>query len=88
MNLSKGSSYSGSIIESNTAKNLSLSLESSSTLTLTGETYIAYLKNEVSDNNNINLNGNHLYVNGKTLNLASRGNATDNVTKIETDDKK
>lgn len=77
MNLSQGSSYSGAINEDNTAKTLSLTLDSSSTLTLTGDTYLTSLKNEASDNSNINLNGYKLYVNGEAL---SSTNHSENTT--------
>ena len=87
MNLSKGSSYSGAINESNTAKNLSLTLDSSSSLTLNGDTYLTSLKNEVSDNSNINLNGHNLYVNGEVVNVVSKGNSTDDTVQSETGNK-
>ena len=80
MNLSKGSSYLGSINEENTAKTLSLTLDSSSNLTLTGDTYITSLNNEVSDNSNINLNGHKLYVNGEALTSTSYNSNTNNDT--------
>lgn len=78
MNLSGGSSYLGAINGDNTAKTLSLSLDSSSKLTLTGDSYLTSLKNEVSDNSNINLNGHKLYVNGKAINATSYKDNTDN----------
>ena len=78
MNLSGGSSYLGAINGDNTAKTLSLSLDSSSKLTLTGDTYLTSLKNEVSDNSNINLNGHKLYVNGEAINATSYKDNTDN----------
>lgn len=78
MNLSGGSSYLGAINGDNTAKTLSLSLDSSSKLTLTGDTYLTSLKNEASDNSNINLNGHKLYVNGEAINATSYKDNTDN----------
>ena len=88
MNLSGGSSYSGTINGDNTAKTLSLSLDNSSKLTLTGDTYLTSLKNEVSDNSNINLNGHKLYVNGEAINVASYKNDTNNnAVQNETDNK-
>lgn len=53
-------------------------LDSSSKLTLTGDSYLTSLKNEVSDNSNINLNGHKLYVNGETINATSYKDNTDN----------
>ena len=67
MKLTDGSSYSGTINGSDTAKLLSIDLDSSSNLTLTGDTYVTSLTNEVSDNSNINLNGHTLYVNGNAI---------------------
>ena len=63
MKLGNGSKYTGMINADNSAKKISISLDSNSTLTLTGDSYITALGNEVSDNSNINLNGHTLYVN-------------------------
>ncbi len=63
MNLSNGSKYSGAINAANAGK-VYLTLDSSSTLTLTGDTYVTSLTNADSTNSNINLNGHKLYVNG------------------------
>lgn len=63
MNLSNGSKYSGTINAANAGK-VYLTLDSSSTLTLTGDTYVTSLTNADSTNSNINLNGHKLYVNG------------------------
>lgn len=85
MNLSNSSSYLGAINGDNTAKTLSLSLDSSSKLTLTGDTYLTSLKNEVSDNSNINLNGHNLYVNGEAINAKSyKDNTYNNAVQNET----
>ena len=67
MKLTGESTYTGTINGGNTAKSLSVSLDSSSTLTLAGDSYITALNNEVSDNSNINLNGHTLYVNGTAI---------------------
>ena len=67
MNLSSESSYTGTINGENTAKNITVTLDNSSSLTLTGDSYITGLDNEVSDNSNINLNGYTLYVNGTAI---------------------
>lgn len=65
--LSNSSNYIGTINSDNKAKKLEISLDKTSTLTLTGDSYIASLNNEVSDNSNINLNGYTLYVNGTAI---------------------
>ena len=66
MKLSKYSSFEGTINNKNTGE-VSLQLDKTSTFTLTGNSYIKSLTNKNSTNNNINLNGYKLYVNGKEL---------------------
>ena len=66
MNMTK-SLYEGSINNENTAKSVSLKLDSDSVVLLTGDTYLTSLDNEDSDNLNIYLNGYSLYVNGKKV---------------------
>ena len=68
MKLSNGSKYTGTINGEKTAKTISLSLDSSSSITLTGDTYITSLDNADSTNSNINFNGHKLYVNGTAIN--------------------
>lgn len=68
MKLSKNSKYTGTINGENTAKTIALTLDNSSTLTLTGDSYITSLENADSTNSNINFNGYKLYVNGKAIN--------------------
>ena len=68
MNLTDGSSYEGTINGDNTAKSVTLKLDSSSTITLTGDTYITSLDDENSSYSNINFNGYKLYVNGTAIN--------------------
>jgi hypothetical protein len=63
MYLTNNSSYTGSI--NNDKANIKLSKDSE--LNLTGDTYIASLENEDSENNNIITNGYHLYLNGNLL---------------------
>ena len=67
MNLTS-SSYTGTINGSNTAKELILKLDSNSTITLTGDSYITSLEDSKSDYSNINFNGYKLYVNGTAIN--------------------
>ena len=63
MKLSNGSTFKGAINNSNEGE-VSLTLDKSSSITLTGDTYIKSLTNADSSNSNINLNGYKLYVNG------------------------
>ncbi len=63
MNLKNGSSFKGAINGENTGE-VSLTLDSSSTLTLTGDTYVKSLINADTTNSNINLNGYKLYIDG------------------------
>lgn len=67
MSLKNGSVFKGAINSAN-AGTVSLSLDKSSTLTLTGDTYIKSLTNADSTNSNINFNGYKLYVNGTAIN--------------------
>ena len=64
LSLKNGSSYSGKINNDNTAKTINVSIDSNSTLTLTGDSYITSLEDEDSTYSNINFNGYKLYVNG------------------------
>ena len=66
MNLSNNSSFKGSINNANEGE-VSLTLDKSSSITLTSNTYIKTLTNADSTNSNINLNGYKLYVNGVKL---------------------
>ena len=76
LSLKNGSYYSGKINSDNSAKTLSITLDSSSTLTLTGDSYITSLNNEASDNSNINLNGHTLYVNDTEITSTDYRGAT------------
>ena len=83
--LKNGSSYVGAINNENTAKTINITLDSSSTLTLTGDSYITSLDNEISDNSNINLNGHTLYVNGKAITSTNyKGSGTSSETNTDT----
>ena len=66
MNLSNGSTFKGAINNSNEGE-VSLTLDKTSNVTLTGNTYVKSLTNADSTNSNINLNGYKLYVNGVEL---------------------
>ncbi|MBQ3280127.1 hypothetical protein IJG92_00460 [Candidatus Saccharibacteria bacterium] len=61
INLKNGSSFVG-VINSENAGEVTLNLDASSTITLTGDTYVKSLTNADSTNSNINLNGYKLYV--------------------------
>lgn len=63
MNLASGSSFSGTI-NSDNAGEVELTLDSSSSITLTGDTYVKSLTNADTTNSNIHTNGYKLYVNG------------------------
>ena len=64
MKLSDKSAFKGTINAENTGE-ISLILDETSTITLTGDTYIKALNNADSTNSNINLNGYKLYVDGR-----------------------
>jgi len=64
MNLTNNSSFTGSINKNNEGE-VSLVLDKTSTITLTGDTYVKSLSNADSANSNIDLNGYKLYVGGK-----------------------
>ena len=64
INLSNGSTFKGAINNSNEGE-VSLTLDKTSSITLTNNTYIKSLTNADSTNSNINLNGYKLYVNGE-----------------------
>lgn len=67
MNL-KSSSYEGTINGDNTAKTIKLTLDKTSSIKLTGDSYVTSLDNEDSTNSNIDFNGYKLYVNNKAIN--------------------
>ena len=66
MNLSNGSSYEG-VINGENAGEVELILDATSSITLTGDTYIKSLTNVDVTNSNIHLNGYKLYVGGVAL---------------------
>lgn len=63
MKITNSSSFKGSI-NSNNEGEINITLDKTSTITLTNNTYIKSLTNEDTSNSNINLNGFKLYVNG------------------------
>lgn len=68
MNLTNGSSFSGAINNVN-AGEVELVLDNTSSITLTGDTYVKSLTNADASNSNIHLNGYKLYVNGTELKI-------------------
>ena len=68
MTMESKSNFKGTINNKNTAKQLSLKLDKTSTITLTGNSYVTSLEDEDSTYSNINFNGYKLYVNGKAIN--------------------
>ena len=68
MNIKNNSSFKGSINSDNQGE-VNIVLDKTSTLTLTGDTYITSLTNEATTNSNIKLNGYKLYVNNTLLNI-------------------
>ena len=63
MNLTNGSTYKGAINSSN-AGEVNITIDKTSSITLTGNTYVKSLTNSDTTNSNINLNGYKLYING------------------------
>lgn len=68
MNLKNSSTYTGTINAKNSAKKISLTLDSSSKIKLTGDSYVTSLSDADSSYSNIDFNGYKLYVNGKAIN--------------------
>ena len=68
INLKENCSLKGDINNKNTAKEVKLTIDTSSTLTLTGDTYVASLTDEDASYSNINFNRYKLYVNGTAIN--------------------
>jgi hypothetical protein len=63
MKLTNNSLFKGSV-NSNNEGEVNITLDKTSTITLTNNTYVKSLTNEDTSNSNINLNGLKLYVNG------------------------
>lgn len=68
INLNENSSLESTINGENTAKSVNLKLDKSSSLKLTGDTYVTTLEDEDTSYSNINFNGYKLYVNGTSIN--------------------
>ena len=68
MTMKNNSSYKGTINGSNEAKSITLTLDKSSKITLTGDSYVTSFTDADSSYSNINFNGYKLYVNGTAIN--------------------
>lgn len=68
MNLKNNSSYKGSINNDKSAKNITLKLDKTSKITLTGDSYVTSLEDDDTSYSNINFNGYKLYVSEKAIN--------------------
>lgn len=68
MRMSDNSYYEGSINSENTAQSLILKLDKTSSIKLTGDSYVTSFTNEDSTNSNIDFNGYKLYVKEKAIN--------------------
>ena len=68
MIMKSGSSYTGTINGDNSAESIALTLDKSSKIKLTGDSYVSSLENADTSNSNIDFNGYTLYVNGKAVN--------------------
>ena len=65
--LENTSSYEGVINADNSAKEINLTLDKTSKIKLTGNSYVTSLNNEDTTNSNIDFNGYTLYVNGEAI---------------------
>lgn len=68
LNLKENSTLKSAINTNNEAKNIELNIDSTSKLTLTGNTYVTTLNDEDTSYSNIDFNGYTLYVNGEAIN--------------------
>ena len=68
MSMEEGSYYEGTINGDNFAKSISLKLDFSSKIKLTGDSYVTSLEDADTSYSNIDFNGYKLYVNGTAIN--------------------
>ncbi len=68
MIMKSGSSYTGAINGDNSAESIALTLDKSSKIKLTGDSYVSSLDNGDATNSNIDFNGYTLYVDGEAIN--------------------
>jgi len=80
LNLTESSAYTGTINGANTASSVTLTLDATSSITLTGDSYVTSLTDADTTYSNINLNGYTLYVNGTALEITSDADSTSDGT--------
>lgn len=68
MTMKTNSYYEGIINGDNNAKNIKLTLDKTSKIKLTGDSYVTSIDNKDISNSNIDFNGYKLYVDGKAIN--------------------
>lgn len=68
MEMAEGSYYEGTINGANEAKSITLKLDSTSKIKLTGDSYVTSLEDADATYSNIDFNGYKLYVNGVAIN--------------------
>ena len=68
MTMNDNSYYEGTINGSNEAKSITLKLDATSKIKLTGNSYITSLEDDDTTYSNIDFNGYKLYVNGVAIN--------------------
>lgn len=68
INIEEDTEFSGAINNSNTAKSVTLCMDASSKLVLTGDSYLTSFTNEDQSNSNIEFGNYKLYVNGVAIN--------------------
>ena len=68
MTMNENSYYEGTINGSNEAKSITLKLDSTSKIKLTGDSYVTSLEDDDTTYSNIDFNGYKLYVNGVAIN--------------------
>lgn len=66
--LTNGSYWEGTLNGDNASQNISLKLDRSSKIKLTGDSYVTSLEDEDGSYSNIDFNGHKLYVNGSAIN--------------------
>lgn len=67
MDLSSNSTFTGTINGDDSAKSVKLTIDKTSKIKLTGDTYVSSLKDEDGTYSNIDFNGYKLYVDGKAI---------------------
>lgn len=68
MTMKSNSYYEGTINTENSAKNITLKLDTTSQIKLAGDSYVTSLEDSDSSYSNIDFNGYILYVNGTAIN--------------------